>query len=69
LPTAVEVATRDLERQGFGTFHPTLSERKLRRNRLHTIAAPVFPGYFFVELHAGMRCLPARPASAPQKPA
>ena len=50
-PGAAALAIRNLERQGFDTFYPTFSERKLRRGRARAIEVPVFSGYIFVALN------------------
>jgi transcription antitermination factor NusG len=49
-PNAVALAIRNLERQSFETFYPTFSLRRVRRNKLQTVATPVFAGYIFVNI-------------------
>ncbi|MCB1336340.1 MAG: transcriptional activator RfaH [Maritimibacter sp.] len=47
-PNSVNIAKRNLERQGFATFLPTAEETRKRGSRFVTAERPLFPGYIFV---------------------
>jgi hypothetical protein len=51
---SAELAAVNLRRQGFEVFYPTFAERKLRCDRVQTVATPVFSGYMFVEIINGL---------------
>jgi transcriptional antiterminator RfaH len=55
-PNGINNALRNLERQGFATFHPRQTVTRRWRDKLVTRDEPVFPGYLFVGFD---------PASAP----
>lgn len=47
-PNGITNALRNLQRQGFATFHPRQTVTRRVRDRLVTRDDPVFPGYVFV---------------------
>jgi transcriptional antiterminator RfaH len=47
-PNGINNALRNLQRQGFGTFHPRQSATRRVRDKLVTREEPLFPGYVFV---------------------
>lgn len=52
-PNQVEIATRNLERQGFEVFCPRKPETRRARNTFRTELRPLFPGYLFVRPQPG----------------
>lgn len=52
-PNALQIAVRNLENQGFGTFLP-LQETTRRKGKIfQRQLRPLFPGYLFVQLNPG----------------
>ena len=49
-PHAEGKAVRHLERQGFETYLPRYLKRRRHARRVDTVAAPLFPRYFFVAI-------------------
>ena len=49
-PNAVQIAERNLRRQGFDTFLPKAEITTQRNGRFATKLQPLFPGYIFVAL-------------------
>jgi transcriptional antiterminator RfaH len=49
-PNCVQIAERNLQRQGFRTFLPLEERTKKRRGRFVSALLPMFPGYLFVSL-------------------
>ncbi|WPY96352.1 transcriptional activator RfaH (plasmid) [Limimaricola variabilis] len=49
-PNGLQLATRNLERQGFPVFCPLHKVTRVVRGRTTQRPAPLFPGYFFVSL-------------------
>ncbi|MBW6507610.1 MAG: transcriptional activator RfaH [Rhodobacteraceae bacterium] len=47
-PNSFQVAERNLRRQGFSVFAPTLAQTARRRGRPVAEQRPLFPGYLFV---------------------
>jgi transcriptional antiterminator RfaH len=47
-PNAIQIAERNLRRQGFEIFSPRQSETLRRGARFVTVEKPLFPGYLFV---------------------
>lgn len=47
-PNSLQIAERNLHRQGFTTFTPMLEETRQRRGKFVRAATPMFPGYTFV---------------------
>ena len=47
-PNAVQIAERNLRRQGFEIFSPRQSETLRRGGRFVTVQRPLFPGYLFI---------------------
>lgn len=52
-PNSVQIAKRNLERQGFKTFLPMEEQTLERRGKFVTTTQPFFPGYIFVSFEAG----------------
>src|SRR5438552_18669518 len=44
-------ARRNLERQGYATYLPLLRQRRRRKSRNVSVAAPMFPRYLFIFLN------------------
>ena len=53
-PRQEAVALQNLERQGYEAFLPQIKLRKRRRGRWQEVLEPLFPGYLFVALAAGV---------------
>ena len=53
-PRQEAVALLNLERQGYRVILPKLELRKRRRGRWKEVVEPLFPGYLFVALAAGV---------------
>lgn len=53
-PRQEAVALLNLERQGYRVLLPKLELRKRRRGGWQVVAEPLFPGYLFVALAAGI---------------
>jgi len=51
-PNCLQIAERNLRRQGFRIFLPRIQETRRRRDRFSTILKPLFPGYVFVAFDA-----------------
>jgi transcriptional antiterminator RfaH len=49
-PNAENKAIVHLARQGFATYLPRYLKRRRHARRVDTVAAPLFPRYFFVEI-------------------
>jgi transcriptional antiterminator RfaH len=49
-PNGINMALRNLERQGFSVFHPTMSVSTPRSGRFQQRREQLFPGYLFVSL-------------------
>lgn len=49
-PNCVQIAKKNLTRQGFQTFLPCKDSTVQRRGRFTTTLQPLFPGYIFVAL-------------------
>ena len=47
-PNSIQIAERNLHRQGFTTFTPMLEETRQRRGKFVRAATTMFPGYTFV---------------------
>lgn len=47
-PNGLNIAKRNLQRQGFTTFMPLQASTRRSRNKLVETVTPVFPGYIFV---------------------
>ena len=47
-PNSVEIAERNLKRQGFRTFLPVEEVTKRAKSKFVTVERPMFPGYIFV---------------------
>ena len=47
-PNSHQIALRNLQRQGFDTFLPLISETNRKGPRFVTRARPLFPGYIFL---------------------
>jgi transcriptional antiterminator RfaH len=54
---AEKVAIANLRRQHYQVLSPSIPVQKLRRNKLETIDAPLFPGYLLVQSN-GLRWMP-----------
>lgn len=52
-PNALDIARRNLARQGIETFAPKIEHTSRSRGRFRTGFRPLFPGYLFVSLNAG----------------
>jgi len=52
-PRQERVAKDNLERQGFTTYLPTITQNKRRRGAWVHVTEPLFPGYLFVFLAMG----------------
>jgi transcriptional antiterminator RfaH len=52
-PRQERVALANLLRQHYAAYLPHCTQRKLTRGRHHSLTAPLFPGYLFVELNLG----------------
>jgi len=50
-PNGLNMALRNLERQGFGIFNPTISISTPRSGRFQQRKEQLLPGYLFVSLH------------------
>ena len=48
------VALQNLKRQSYGVFLPQITLRKRRRGKWQEVIEPLFPGYLFVALEAGV---------------
>ena len=51
-PNCVNIAGKNLTRQGFKTFLPMEEETRQRNGKFVTTTRPLFPGYIFVALDA-----------------
>lgn len=51
-PNCLSLAVRNLRRQGFSIFAPTLEVTRRRGDAFKTAYAPLFPGYIFLSLGA-----------------
>lgn len=49
-PNSVEIALRNLLRQGFEVFYPREFETRRKGTKFVDVVRPVFPGYLFVSL-------------------
>ncbi|MGR3592222.1 MAG: transcription termination/antitermination protein NusG [Limimaricola soesokkakensis] len=49
-PNGLQLATRNLERQGLEVFCPLQRVDRRSRGRTRSVTVPFFPGYFFVAL-------------------
>jgi transcriptional antiterminator RfaH len=47
---AVDLALRNLERQHFPTFMPTVTTRRVVRNRVREVQLPAFMSYVFIQI-------------------
>lgn len=50
-PNALQIAIRNLENQGFGTFLPLQETTRRKRKIFQRQISPLFPGYLFVQLN------------------
>lgn len=50
-PNHENIATLNLQRQGFHTYLPLLQQHKRRRNVYQIITEPMFPRYLFINLN------------------
>jgi len=62
-PNAFVIAERNLRRQGFAVFAPTLAQTIRRRGRFVVEQKPLFPGYHFIGISA--EAAPWVPSTAP----
>ena len=53
-PRQAALAVAQLERQGYGVFHPRLHVEQLRRGRPVVVEQALFPDYLFIRLQAGV---------------
>ena len=49
-PNCIQIAGRNLKRQGIDTFIPMRDETEQRKGKFVTTTRPLFPGYIFVAL-------------------
>lgn len=49
-PNCAQIAVRNLDRQGFGTFLPLERQTRKKSARYIEVKEPYFPGYLFVEV-------------------
>ena len=52
-PNCLQIAKRNLLRQGFVVFSPMEETTKRRSGRFVSVTAPLFPGYLFLGSHGG----------------
>lgn len=52
-PRRDERAAEHLGRQGFRVYLPCYTKRRRHARRVETVAAPLFPGYLFVQIDLG----------------
>lgn len=56
-PNAEKIAIRNLQNQDFDYYQPKIMERKLRKQKLQMVEAPLFPNYLFVKIVNKWLCL------------
>jgi transcriptional antiterminator RfaH len=56
-PNGEGTALRNLERQGYGTYFPRLTQSLPWRGRWRDRVVPLFPGYLFMRLDEGRQAL------------
>jgi transcription antitermination factor NusG len=57
-PNQAHIAIANLERQGFATFYPTFSVKRVLRHKIVTVPPPVFGGYLLVAIAEQQRWSP-----------